>query len=96
MDARVLFAERGKNKQENDFQYNKNLDDTEYNFNKIKDAKEGAIYIAQTLHSDRTLFAVIFKFIEKAENAMTIISSEKPSSTSKTKAETSTRILEDV
>ena len=93
----AIYEEKeGENKQENDFQYNKNLDDTEYNFNKIKDAKEGAIYIAQTLHSDRTLFAIIFNFIEKAENAMTIMSREKPSSTSKTKAEISTRILADV
>ena len=93
----AIYEEKeGENKQENDFQYSKNLDESEYNFNKIKDAKEGAIYIAQTLHSDRTRFAIIFNFIEKAENAMTIMSREKPNSTSKTKAETSARIVEDV
>jgi hypothetical protein len=99
LNADAIYAEKEgvkEGKWEDDIRYNRNLDTTEFNFTKTKNAKEGAIHIAQKLLSDRALFAIIYNFIEKAENAMEILAREDPSLTSTTKARTSKRILEDV
>jgi hypothetical protein len=99
LNADAIYAEKEglkEGKWEDDIRYNRNLDTTEFNFTKIKNAKEGEIHIAQKLLSDLALFAIIYNFIQKAENAMEILAREDPSSTSTTKARISKRIVENV
>jgi hypothetical protein len=92
LNADAIYSEKEgvkEGKWEDDIRYNRNLDTTEFNFTKIKGAKEGVIHIAPKLLSDRDLFAIIYNIIEKEENAMEILAREDPSLTSTTKARTS-------